>query len=121
MIVSFHHQNKTKREREDAPHHQNKKRESTRQATTHTHTKSFTFKTKSELFSASDGGLEPTAAEQKKQCRSSPREKRMIISFHYQHKERKGDRVQPPTQREREGVSTAAKQQHTRKAVHHHN
>ena len=25
----------------------------------------------------------------------------MIISFHYQHKERKGDRVQPPTQRER--------------------
>ena len=101
---------KTKREREHAPSNN-----------THTHTKSFTFKTKSELFSASDGGLEPTAAEQKKQCRSSPREKRMIISFHYQHKERKGDRVQPPTQREREGESTAAKQQHTRKAVHHHN
>ena len=77
------------------------KRERARAKQQRTHTKSFTFKTKSELFSASDGGLEPTAAEQKKQCRSSPREKRMIISFHYQHKERKGDRVQPPTQRER--------------------
>ena len=84
---------KTKREREHAPSNN-----------THTHTKSFTFKTKSELFSASDGGLEPTAAKQKKQCRSSPREKRMIISSiintknereivsNHQHKERERGR-----------------------------
>ena len=77
-----------KREREDAPHHQNKKREHA--PSNKTHTKSFIFNTKSELLSQQpDGGPEPTAAEQKKQCCSPPREIRMIISFHYQHKERK--------------------------------
>ena len=63
-----------KREREDAPHHQNKKREHA--PSNKTHTKSFIFNTKSELLSQQpDGGLEPTAAEQKKQCCSPPREK----------------------------------------------
>jgi hypothetical protein len=53
-----------KREREDAPHHQNKKREHA--PSNKTHTKSFIFNTKSELLSQQpDGGLEPTAAEQK--------------------------------------------------------
>ena len=107
-----------KREREDAPHHQNKKREHA--PSNKTHTKSFIFNTKSELLSQQpDGGLEPTAAEQKKQCRSSPRGKRMIISFHYQHKEREGDRVQPPThkERERERVRPPSNDTHTKPCI----
>ena len=86
-IIHSSKQNK-KRETEDAPHHQNKRREHA--LSNKTHTKSFIFKAKSELLSQQpDGGPEPTAAKQKKQCCSPPREIRMIISFHYQHKERK--------------------------------
>ena len=83
---------------------------------THTHTRKVIYLQNKKwiIISAPDGEIEPTAAEQKKQCRSSPRGKRMIISFHYQHKEREGDRVQPPTKRERERVRPPSNDTHTK-------